>query len=133
MTDFILGFYVDRLDTKVDPHIVWAGFTEAERAAHKAWILKNLPQPPVYFHDTQAPIVITEPGRYLQADGKDFENFLADMGERPDGCTLDRINVNGNYEPSNCRWATRKEQAMNTRKASKLGDTIEIPEELLPC
>lgn len=72
MTDFILGFYVDRLDTQADPHIVWAGFTEAERAAHKAWILKNLPQPPVNFHDTQAPIVITEPGRYLQADGRLF-------------------------------------------------------------
>jgi hypothetical protein len=59
-----------------------------------------------------------------------FENFLADMGERPTGLTLDRKNVNGNYEPSNCRWATRKEQAMNTQKASKLGDEVEIPKEL---
>lgn len=63
---------------------------------------------------------------------KDFGNFLADMGERPDGRTLDRINVHGNYEPSNCRWATRKEQAMNTQKASKLGDEVEIPSELQP-
>lgn len=62
---------------------------------------------------------------------KDFGNFLEDMGDRPDGKTLDRINVNGNYEPSNCRWATRKEQAMNTQKASKLGDEVDVPEELL--
>jgi hypothetical protein len=51
---------------------------------------------------------------------KDFGNFLADMGERPDGRTLDRKNVNGDYEPNNCQWATRKEQAMNTQKTSKI-------------
>lgn len=43
-----------------------------------------------------------------------FENFLADMGERPEGMTLDRERVTGDYKPSNCRWATRAVQANNT-------------------
>ena len=44
-----------------------------------------------------------------------FENFLADMGERPSGLTLDRIDNNGNYEPGNCRWVTRAEQNRTKR------------------
>lgn len=43
-----------------------------------------------------------------------FLNFYADMGDRPEGMTLDRMNRDGHYEPSNCRWATLREQARNT-------------------
>jgi hypothetical protein len=45
----------------------------------------------------------------------EFKNFLEDMGERPLGTTIDRINVNGNYEPFNCKWSTPKEQINNRR------------------
>lgn len=50
-----------------------------------------------------------------------FENFLADMGEKPKGLTLDRINNNGNYEPGNCRWATYSQQNKNQRKRFSSG------------
>lgn len=44
---------------------------------------------------------------------KSFENFYADMGDRPEGMSIERKETNGNYEPGNCRWATSKEQGRN--------------------
>lgn len=60
-----------------------------------------------------------------------FENFLADMGERPPGTSIDRINNDGNYEPDNCKWSNQIEQNNNTSQNQFFtykGETLTIAE-----
>lgn len=84
--------------------------------------------PNVYSYERYGGRGITVCERWLGKDG--FKNFLADMGNRPSPeHTLDRIDSNGNYEPGNCRWATKIEQATNRRNTVMVtcnGETLSV-------
>lgn len=83
------------------------------QGAHRSWV--SLKQRCLNPKDASYPDYggrgITICDRWLHS----FENFYADMGERPKGLSLDRIDNDGHYEPVNCRWATPLQQSRNRR------------------
>lgn len=87
-----------------------SGTPKQRTRAYKAWLYmrdrcKNTKSPKYKYYGGK--------GVKISNEWQSFENFFRDMGHPKEGMTLDRIDVNGNYEVSNCRWATMMEQGKN--------------------
>jgi hypothetical protein len=101
--------------TRSPTHNTWRGMIDrCTNSKHKAWP-----------HYGGRGITVCERWR-------SFDNFYEDMGVRPEGRTLDRIDNDGNYEPGNCRWATMAEQKANQRPRRLSGVCMRGLHELTP-
>ena len=75
-------------------------------------------------HSPDHPRYVDYGGRGIEVCDRwrnDFWAFVADMGERPEGLTLERVDNDGGYNPDNCRWATYSEQSKNRRASAYAG------------
>lgn len=88
-----------------------------EEYTHRSWYSMNYrcetPTFKFYPHYGGRGIKVCDRWSWNREDGMGFENFIQDMGSRPEGLTIDRINNMGHYQPSNCKWSTAQEQRMN--------------------
>lgn len=105
-------FHAENLAKRVTKH------GQYKTPEHKAWEAMTQrcynPNAPYYHCYGGRGITVCDRWRFS------YENFIADIGKKPTlQHSIDRIDVNGNYEPSNCRWATPKEQSINRRVVKK--------------